>query len=101
LEGILAVLSLQEFFANLVPSKSAKPVFWERPVFLIYPAAQPDPASAEARLAAESPVFQTWKNKYDRSRRTVTRTDYEVDFIEFLSKLEAGALPSLLNLALQ
>jgi L-ascorbate peroxidase len=38
-------------------------------------------------LASESPEFAKWKLDYDRSRLTVTRTNYEVDFITAFTKL--------------
>jgi hypothetical protein len=53
---------------------AAKPLFWERPTFVIWTAAQPDPAKAEAEFAAADPAFADFKDKYDKSRRTVTRT---------------------------
>jgi L-ascorbate peroxidase len=46
----------------------------------------------EEKLAAESPVFASLKKGYDRERRTTTRTTYEVDFINYFTKLtELGA----------
>ena len=100
---------------------AAKPVFWERPAFVIWTAAQPDPAKAEADLAAADPTFAQVKEKYDKSRRTVTRTgaytvpawesvnplhqffvkltstqcataDYEVDFITYFTRLTGSQL---------
>lgn len=53
---------------------TAKPAFWERPAFVLYTAAQPDPAAAEAALAAADSGFAAWKRKYDISRDTYTRT---------------------------
>lgn len=41
----------------------------------------------EEMLAADSEEFAKWKLDYDRSRRTVTRTNYEVDFITAFTKL--------------
>ena len=56
---------------------AGKAPFWERPTFILWSAAQPDPEAAETALAADED-FQNWKKKYDRSRRTVTRTgEYE------------------------
>ena len=52
---------------------AGKPPFWERPAFVLWTGAQPDPSAAETSLAADE-EFKNWKNKYDRSRRTVTRT---------------------------
>ena len=52
---------------------AGKAPFWERPTFILWSGAQPDPEAAEAALAADED-FQNWKKKYDRSRRTVTRT---------------------------
>lgn len=65
---------------------AGKAPFWERPTFILWSAAQPDPEAAETALAADED-FQNWKKKYDRSRRTVTRTEYEVDFITYFTKL--------------
>ncbi|GMH41041.1 hypothetical protein BSKO_08951 [Bryopsis sp. KO-2023] len=65
-----------------------RPPFWERPAFLLYTAACADPAAVEEDWTKADPEkFQTWKAKYDKSRRTVTRTDYEVDFVEFFTRL--------------
>lgn len=49
--------------------------------YLIWTAAQPDPVAAEAALVASDPTFDQWKKKYDTSKRTVTRTDYEVCYM--------------------
>lgn len=65
---------------------AGKAPFWERPAFVLWTQAQPDPAAAEASLAADDD-FKGWKSKYDRSRRTVTRTEYEVDFITYFTKI--------------
>ena len=51
-----------------------KPVFWERPAFVIWTAAQPDPAKAEQAWADADDAYKGLKLKYDRSRDTVTRT---------------------------
>ncbi|CAL5222505.1 g4879 [Coccomyxa viridis] len=64
-----------------------KPLFWERPAFVIWTAAQPDPAKAEQAWADANDTYKGLKLKYDRSRDTVTRTDYEVDFIDFFTRL--------------
>jgi L-ascorbate peroxidase len=83
-----------------------KAPFWERPAFLIWAAAQDNMQAAEQSLAADSD-FAGWKKKYDRSRATVTRTEYEVDFIDFFTRLanlganidrEAYLYPVTLNL---
>lgn len=63
-----------------------KAAFWDRPTFVLWTAAQPDPAAAEAAFAAD-PGFAQWKDKYDKSRKTNFRTDYEVDFVAFFNKL--------------
>ncbi|DBA96610.1 TPA: hypothetical protein ACH3X1_015471 [Trebouxia sp. C0004] len=65
---------------------AGKAPFWERPAFVLWTQAQPDPAAAEAALAEDND-FKGWKAKYDRSRRTVTRTEYEVDFITYFTKI--------------
>lgn len=65
---------------------SVKAPFWERPTFLLWPAAQDDPKAAEEAFAAD-PAFEPWKNKYDQSRSTNFRQDYEIDFVNFFNKL--------------
>lgn len=64
-----------------------KAPFWERPAFVVWPAAQLEPEKEEQRLAAADPAFAEFKKKYDISKRTVTRTDYEVDFAEYYNRL--------------
>lgn len=65
-----------------------KAPFWARPAFVLWTAAQPDPAAAEAALVAGAPeAFAEWKTKYDRSRATTFRQDYEVDFINYFELL--------------
>lgn len=64
-----------------------QPPFWERPGFVIWTAAAADPAAEEARFVAADPAFKGVKESYDRSRRTVTRTDYEVDFVDYFTVL--------------
>lgn len=70
-------LVLQDFFNKLGDVKTGfgggKPPFWERVSFILWAGAQPDPSAAEATLAQDS-EYAKWQNKYDRSRRTVTRT---------------------------
>ena len=51
-----------------------KPLFWERPAFVIWTAAQPDPAKAEQAWADADNAYKGLKLKYDRSRDTGTRT---------------------------
>lgn len=48
----------------------------------------PDQAATEALLAAD-PQVKPWVEKYQRSRETVSRTDYEVDLITTLTKLSS------------
>ena len=43
--------------------------------------------SSEEAMTAANPSFDEWKRKYQKSRRTVTRTDYEVDFVEAFTRL--------------
>lgn len=64
-----------------------KPPFWEKPGFLIWTAAHPDPAAEEERFAAFSSQYAGIKKDYDVSRKTVTRTNYEMDFIDVYNKL--------------
>ncbi|EFJ45738.1 hypothetical protein VOLCADRAFT_105827 [Volvox carteri f. nagariensis] len=67
---------------------SAKPPFWERPTLVLWTAAAADPAAEEERFVAQDPAaFKGYKQNYDRSRKTVTRTDYEVDFIDYFTLL--------------
>uniref|UniRef100_A0A061RD54 L-ascorbate peroxidase n=1 Tax=Tetraselmis sp. GSL018 TaxID=582737 RepID=A0A061RD54_9CHLO len=69
---------------------SSKPPFGPRPGYLLWTAGQLDPAAAEEYLAQDK-EFAGWKKKYDQSKRTVTRTDFEVDFIENYNKLTSYA----------
>lgn len=65
-----------------------KPLFWDKPGFLIWTAAALDPAAEEARFVAAFPdVYTGIKRGFDISRKTVTRTDYEVDFAAIFNKL--------------
>ncbi|KAL3514210.1 hypothetical protein ACH5RR_026927 [Cinchona calisaya] len=48
----------------------------------------PDQAATEALLATDSDV-SPWVQKYQRSRETVSQTDYEVDLITTLAKLSS------------
>lgn len=48
----------------------------------------PDQAAIEALLATDPDVSQ-WVQKYQRSRETVSETDYEVDLITTLTKLSS------------
>jgi len=68
-----------------------KAPFWERPGYLIWTAGQLDPKAAEAKLADGDKVFAEFKAKYDRSKQTVTRTDFEVDFIDYYNRLTSYA----------
>ena len=45
--------------------------------------------AAEEKLAADNETYAKIKLDFDRSRATVTRTNYEVDFIEGFTKLAA------------
>ena len=45
------------------------------------------PVAEDAMVAANFSSFDEWKRKYQKSRRTVTRTDYEVDFVEAFTRL--------------
>lgn len=48
----------------------------------------PDQAATEALLATD-PDVSKWVQKYQRSRETVSQTDYEVDLITTLTKLSS------------
>lgn len=48
----------------------------------------PDQSATEALLASDLEVFP-WVQKYQRSRETVSQTDYEVDLITTLTKLSS------------
>lgn len=65
---------------------SKKAPFWERPTFLLWTASENDPGAAETAFGADS-AFQPWKAKYDKSRDTTFRQDYEIDFVQFFNKL--------------
>ncbi len=85
----LSALSMQSFFNKLGNENkggfaAGKAPFWERPAFVLWTQAQPDPAAAEAALAEDND-FKGWKAKYDRSRRTVTRTGEPLCFLGLLA----------------
>ena len=65
---------------------SKKAPFWERPTFLLWTASENDPAASEASFGSD-PAFESWKAKYDKSRDTTFRQDYEIDFVQFFNKL--------------
>ena len=74
-------LQLQTFLSTLGTAAGSsgglfapKPLFWERPAFVIWTAAQPEPAKAEQTWADANNAYKGLKLKYDRSRDTVTRT---------------------------
>lgn len=46
----------------------------------------------EDKWAAEDPAFAGLQKKYNISRKTVTRTDYEVDFINYFTRLTSPSL---------
>jgi len=65
-----------------------KAPFWERVIYVLWCATQPAAAAAEEVLATGAPeAFAEFKEKYDRSKASNFRTDYEVDFNEYLNKL--------------
>ncbi|GAX83707.1 hypothetical protein CEUSTIGMA_g11132.t1 [Chlamydomonas eustigma] len=66
---------------------SAKPPFWEKPGFLIWTSGAQNPTAEEVRLAAAVPAFADAKADYDKSRRSIARTNYEVDFAVVYNKL--------------
>jgi L-ascorbate peroxidase len=67
---------------------SKKAPFWERIMYVLWCATQPDPAAAEAALATGAPeAFAEFKDKYDKSKASNFRTDYEIDFNDYLNKL--------------
>ncbi|KAL4428092.1 hypothetical protein ABPG75_002181 [Micractinium tetrahymenae] len=85
---------MQQYFNKLgvKPNASSGPFppkapFWERQQFLLWPATQADPAATEAAMVAYSADYAPWKQQYDKSRTTVTRTSYEVDFGTIFAKL--------------
>lgn len=72
------ILSTQDYFfklGNKTPEASGfaepKPLFWSRPTFVLLSAANP---AGEDKLASEDKEFAQWKDKYDRSKKTTTRT---------------------------
>lgn len=87
------VLAFTKTFGVKDPSELEGPFgrkapFWERIMFVLWPAAQPDQAAAEAALVEGAPeAFAQWKAKYDQSRKTTFRQDYEIDFNDYFNKL--------------
>jgi L-ascorbate peroxidase len=81
--GVKDPSALEGPFARKAP-------FWARPTFVLWTAAQPDPAASEAALVAGAPEeFGPWKAKYDQSRSTTFRVDYEIDFSNYFDLLTA------------
>lgn len=67
--------------------------------FLLWPATQADPAAAEAALVAYSAAaYGPWKQQYDKSRGTVTRTSYEASTYSCRT-VDARAARSPINLS--
>ena len=94
-------LQLQTFLSTLGTAAGSsgglfapKPLFWERPAFVIWTAAQPEPAKAEQAWADANNAYKGLKLKYDRSRDTVTRTG------ETLFKVAVACLSALLYITL-
>ena len=75
-------IAAQEFFGRLNNKDygatgffAPKPTFDQRQAFILYGSAQPNVEEAEAKLAADpSFKYKEFKEKYQRSRETVTRT---------------------------
>ena len=65
---------------------AARAPFWERPTFLLWSASTKDAAASEEAFG-QLEGFASWKAKYDKSRATTYRDDYEIDFAEFFNKL--------------
>ncbi|PSC75757.1 Thylakoid lumenal 29 kDa chloroplastic [Micractinium conductrix] len=85
---------VQAFFTQLGAKPGAgegafsrKAPFTERQQFLLWPAVQTDGVATEAAMAAFNPKYAEWKQQYDSSRQTVTRTSYEVDLAATFAKL--------------
>jgi hypothetical protein len=84
---------LQAFLLALGAKPSSGPFapkapFWEKPGFVLWTAAAADPAAEEARFVAEdAATYAGLKKEFDMSRATITRTNYEVDFITAYNKL--------------
>jgi len=65
---------------------AAKAPFWERATLLLWPASTKDAAASEEAFGKVD-GFASWKSKYDKSRMTTYRDEYEIDFAEFFNKL--------------
>ena len=86
--GSEEVSSLKEIFDKLGVKKERR-LFTERQQFLLFPLLFGGTiADAEQKLVDANPSsYKEWLSKYQKSRRTVTRTDYEVDFIDAFTRL--------------
>lgn len=78
---------VKDFMAKLGPKPGKLPLFSDRVAFVLWCAASPDPRAAEEAFAAADPDFARWKSKYDKSKSSLTRLDYELDFSDFLDRL--------------
>lgn len=72
-----ACVCAQDFFFKLGNKNleggfgKPKAPFWARPASVLLGAAYPE---AEEKLASEDEEFAYWKEKYDRSKKSATRT---------------------------
>eukprot|EP01024_Parvocaulis_polyphysoides_P012789 TRINITY_DN14761_c0_g2_i5.p1 TRINITY_DN14761_c0_g2~~TRINITY_DN14761_c0_g2_i5.p1 ORF type:complete len:354 (-),score=45.21 TRINITY_DN14761_c0_g2_i5:147-1208(-) len=89
-----SVQEIRDFLYNLGRKEgegegffSKKPLFWERPGYVIYTATCDNPQAAEEEFAKSDKIYADLKVSYDRSRATITRTDYEVDFANYFNRL--------------
>jgi len=93
--GAASTEEIKTFFKQLGAKPDAgsgpftpKPPFWVKPLLALYPTTQGNIEAAEAKLAKDDPqAFASYQADYDRSRKTLTRTEYEVDFINAFTKL--------------
>ncbi|GBG63840.1 hypothetical protein CBR_g39625 [Chara braunii] len=82
--------------ANRVPAPDSSPAEWKekfaavglkpRQVAVMSAFLGPDQEATEKKLM-EDPEIAPWVKKYQRSRETVSQTDYEVDLITTLTKI--------------
>jgi L-ascorbate peroxidase len=81
-----SVEEVKAFFNKLGPTPGKLPLFFERVSYILWGASSPDREATEAAFAAD-PDFNQWKKKYDKSKKTFARVEYEVDFNDYLDRL--------------
>lgn len=84
--------TVKSWFAALgqPPKGSNRPLLYARPAFILWSAASDDPTATEASFASADPEFRDAALKYTRSRATASRTEYEVDVADAVTRVASA-----------